>query len=76
MATSPVSQTGFQGLREGLFRVQEAATRIVQSSGSGDIDALTEALVDLKSAELQAKASAKVIESANETVGTLIDVLA
>ena len=76
MATNSIGQTGFEGLRRGLLLAQDAASRIAQSSVNGNLDELTEALVDLKAAELQSKASAKVIESANEAVGTLIDVIA
>ena len=34
---------------------------------------LASAIVDLKTSELQVKASAKVIQVADETIGTLID---
>lgn len=41
---------------------------------SGGLTNLNESVVNLKVAEYQAKASAEVIKSADETLGTLLDV--
>ncbi len=76
MATQPLLSTGLQGVREGLQRANDAATRIAGSGATGDLESITEAVVDLRVAELQVKASAKVIETAEQTLGTIIDVLA
>ena len=76
MATQPLLNTGLQGVREGLQRANDAATRIAGSGATGDLESITEAVVDLRAAELQVKASAKVIDTAGQTLGTLIDVLA
>ncbi len=76
MATQPLLNTGLQGVREGLQRANDAATRIAGSGATGDLQSLTEAVVDLRAAELQVKVSAKVIDAAGQTLGTLIDVLA
>lgn len=77
MATTPIGQAGLQGLRNSLDRAQDAANRIVQATteGGGSVAEVAEAVVDLKSAELGAAASAKVVETANRTAGTLIDIL-
>ena len=53
-----------------------AATRIAGAGATGALESITEAVVDLRVAELQVKASAKVIETAGQTLGTIIDVLA
>ena len=45
-------------------------------SSNSDISDLNQSLVDLKVAQYQAKASAQVIKSADESLGTLIDVTA
>jgi hypothetical protein len=45
-----------------------------QNQASGDLSDLNQSIVDLKVAEFQAKASAEVIESADESLGTLLDV--
>jgi hypothetical protein len=76
MATSPIGQAGLQGLRDSMERAQDAASRIVQATTQGgSVADIAEAVVDLKAAELGAAASAKVIETANRTTGTLIDIL-
>ena len=77
MATTPIGQAGLQGLRENLGRAQDAANRIVRATTEGgSTEDIAEAVVDLKTAELGAKASAKAIEAENRTTGTLIDILA
>jgi hypothetical protein len=45
-------------------------------STSTDVTDLNQSLVDLKVAEYQAKASVQVIKSADESLGTLLDVTA
>ncbi len=47
-----------------------------QNSGAGELSDLNQEIVQLKVAEYQAKASAEVIQTADETLGTLIDVTA
>ena len=47
-----------------------------QNTGAGDLSDLNQSIVDLKVAEFQAKASADVIQTADETLGTLLDVRA
>ncbi len=72
---------GLSGIENGLKNAQKSAEEIVQSTvGVGEKDKpatdLAEAAVNLKASELQVKASAKVIQVADETLGTLIDTLA
>lgn len=47
-----------------------------QNTGSGDLSDLNQEIVELKAAEFQARASAEVIQTADEVLGTLIDVTA
>ncbi len=47
-----------------------------QNTGSGSLSDLNQEIVELKAAEYQAKASAEVIQTADEVLGTLIDVTA
>ena len=75
MAANSIGQAGLQGLRDGLLRAQDAASRIAGSSVSGNLDEITAAAVDLKTAELQVRASGRVIEAENRAVGGLIDIL-
>ncbi len=67
---------GLQGIQRGLADAQSAAQRIAQPNLEAGAAGLTEAAVDLLEAEVQVKASARVVDSAHETIGTLIDALA
>ena len=77
MSSNPIGigQAGLQGLRDGLERAQAAASRVVSSAAGGDAGQVTEAIVELQAAKLQAEASAKVVRAADDTLGTLLDVL-
>jgi len=74
VSSNSIGQVGLQGLRDSLERAQAAATRV--ASAGGDPAQLTEAIVDLQAAKLQAGAAAKVVRAADDTLGTLLDVLA
>lgn len=47
-----------------------------QNTQSGELSDLNQEIVELKVAEFQAKASAEVIQTADDILGTLIDVTA
>ncbi|MDT0604107.1 hypothetical protein [Thalassotalea castellviae] len=55
------------------FNVEDSAETEVKTS-SVDTPNLNQSIVDLKVAEHQAKASANVIKTADEALGTLLDV--
>jgi len=54
----------------------EVSTDINQASNKNDVPDLNQAVVNLKVAEFQAKASVEVIRSADDSLGTLLDVTA
>ena len=56
---------------ESLQQSETTATAQLQTQTQPD---LTQSIVDLKVAEFQAKGSANVIKTADETLGTLLDV--
>ncbi len=56
--------------------LETSGTSTSNSSGETDIPDLNQSIVDLKVAEFQAKASTQVIRSADESLGTLLDVTA
>ena len=75
-----VLATGVAGVQAGLQQAQKAAETIA-SAGTTEPEAnaltsLTEAAVELKLSETQVKASAAVIKTADEMIGTLIDIKA
>ena len=62
-------------VNKSLERAQAAASRVVTSAAGGDAGHLAEAIVELQAAKLQAAASAKVVRAADESLGTLLDVM-
>ncbi|WP_448212577.1 hypothetical protein [Colwellia sp. MEBiC06753] len=83
---------GVQGYQNATQQASEAASNIVDATVATQEDSavstnnsaasnqsipnLNEEIVNLKVAEYQAKASAEVIKTADETLGTLLDVTA
>lgn len=75
--SNSILSIGSAGIQSGLARANEAAGNIVKAGLNGDSNGdLASSIVDLKTSELLVKASAKVIKTADETVGTLIDIKA
>ncbi len=70
-----VMPTGVQGLQAGFGRANQAAGEIARAGTTGGGDLAT-SMVDLKVSEQQVKASAAVIKTADDMLGTLIDTLA
>ena len=71
-------QAGQFGLQAGLEQAQRAALNITQTGTSNDgnrseLASITESSVDLLQAKLQTQASAKVLNTADQMLGSLID---
>ena len=73
---------GIQGIQDGIQGMDSAARRIARggvdgpqgtANGSGG---LLEPMVDLKLYERSVEASAQVVKTADETLGTLLDIMA
>ena len=83
MSVGSILGTGLEGINRAMQGMQRNAEAITQM-GSGSEDQVDHAntgdlakeMVEMKQNELQVKASAKVIESAGETIGTLLDIRA
>lgn len=80
MSIGSVLNTGIQGVQTGVRGMEQAAQEIVQAgssnstnSGAGDF---VEPIMDLKLYENSVEASAKVIKTADEMIGTLLDTMA
>ncbi|MDX1693249.1 MAG: hypothetical protein R3208_05755 [Ketobacteraceae bacterium] len=75
MPINSVLGSGLQGVQKGFSTVNQAADKIAKVDRSdnpaGDI---AESAVSLQLGKLQVQASAKVIETANETIGSLINI--
>ena len=91
MEIQPAFNSGVQGLQKATEAADQAAADIVAETGAArEIDAVSQApvsneqkipdlnqsIVDLKVAEHQAKASTEVIKTADDSLGTLLDVTA
>jgi hypothetical protein len=64
---------GVQGITNGITRLNRAAERIARDGAGGD---LAGNMVDVLKARHEVKANAAVVRTADETIGTLIDILA
>ena len=74
-----IAQKGFQDAQSRVNQAaHEIASQEVTNSSENSIDqnSLVNSLVDLKVAELDAKANAKVIQTADDLVGSLLDIRA
>lgn len=68
-----VLNTGVRGVQSGFQRAETAAQSIASAATGEEVD-LSEAAVDLIRSENQVKASARVIEVADRTIGSIIDI--
>ena len=64
---------GSRGINAGIYRLDGAADHVAREGADGD---LAGNVVDLLKAEQEVRLGASVVKVADETIGTLIDVLA
>lgn len=80
MPVDSILNTGIQGFQQATQRASQAAQEIASQSvtdatqDSLEVNDLTSSLVDLKAAELDALANGRVIETASDLIGTLLDI--
>jgi hypothetical protein len=73
---------GIQGVQEGLQGMEASARKIARGGvdgpqGSADgAGGLIEPIIDLKLYERSVQASAQIVKTADETLGTLLDITA
>lgn len=70
--------SSLQGIQRGLQNLNKAAqdTAAAGIDGGTGVDAIAEAAVEAKQAEVQVKASVATLKAEGETLGALLDVLA
>jgi hypothetical protein len=68
-------QSAQNGIRRGVAGLDQDA-QVVAGGVSGDVGALTGALVDALQQRVAVEASARMLSTVDQTVGTLIDVKA
>jgi flagellar basal body rod protein FlgG len=79
MNVNSVLNTGLHGIQKGFEGVEKAATEIVRGGADGPAGSnadMVEPLVDLKLYERAVEASAQIVKTADEVLGTLLDTLA
>lgn len=82
MQINSLLNTGIQGFKDATARASQAAQEIAsQNINDSTVDSidqndLVSSLVDLKVAEMDAKANAKVIQTASDLLGAILDVKA
>jgi hypothetical protein len=88
MAINPMLHAGVTGLHNGMKGLRDAAQEVAASSArdgapeaadsepepESGLSSQAEALLDLKLYKRQVQASAKVVETADEVIGFLLDV--
>ena len=72
---------GIQGIQDGMVGMENAARKIARGGvygpqGTAGAGSLIEPIVDLKIYERSVEASAQVVKTADETLGTLLDIMA
>ena len=68
--------SGVSVLQNAEQRVQQSASQIASATTSqGSTTDLVKPIIELKVAEQQAQAGAKIIEAEGKTVGTILDLL-
>ncbi len=79
MNVNSVLNTGLQGIQSGMEGVQKAASQIVrggQDGPAGSNTDIVEPIIELKLYERSVEASAQVVKTADEVLGTLLDTMA
>lgn len=69
--------SGLSGLRTAMRDMQKTAFDVASQNGEERPEALmdvTQSMVELKQSEIQAKVSAKVIETENQVMQSVIDI--
>lgn len=73
---------GIQGIQDGMQGMESAARKIARGGADGPRgsaeggNSMIESMVDLKVYERSVEASAQVVKTADETLGTLLDLRA
>lgn len=66
--------TGINGINQGLGNLRRDASAVAQAVGSDQNTDVASALVNVKLDTLQIEASAKVVETVHNLLGSLLDV--
>jgi len=79
MTVNAILQSGFQGIQRATEGAEKAATEIARPGsveGPAASSGVVEPIVDLKLYERSIEASAQVVKTADEVLGSLLDIMA
>lgn len=82
MMINNMLNTGIQGIQDGVQGMENAARKIARGGSDGpggsaeSGNSLAEPIIDLQLYERSVEASAQVVKTADETLGTLLDIRA
>ncbi len=68
---------GLSGIQKGQEQINEAAHQVASANTQRPVQAsqdIAKSLTDEKQGQHQVEASAKVVEAANQTIGSLVDI--
>ena len=71
---SPLLQVGTSAMQVGMQQASQAAAEIAGVAKNSDAS-LTHSVMDLLQAENQVKAAAQVVKTADQLIGTMIDII-
>lgn len=75
MAIGSVFGNGVMGVQKGLGTLNKASAQIARVGVSDDpVGDITQGAIGLMQGKLQVQASARVLETANKTIGAIIDI--
>lgn len=72
----PALNTGINGINQGLGNLRRDASAVAQAVSSEQNTDVASSLVNIKLDSLQIEASAKVVETVHDMLGSLLDVTA
>jgi flagellar hook protein FlgE len=79
MNVNSVLDSGLTGVRQGIEGVEKAASEIVRAGtvdGADGANDVIEPIIDLRLYQRSVEASAQVVRTADEVLGTLLDTMA
>lgn len=74
MSINSILSVGLQGVQAGMDRANQAAGQIARVGANFESGDLASPIVDLKISELLVKASATIIKTGDQMLGTIIDI--
>jgi hypothetical protein len=76
LSVNSILNTGALGIRAGIEQADLGGSRLAGLGNSFDVSDVATALVEMKIGEIQVKASASVLKTADQMLGTIIDISA